>query len=77
MLPIEEAIFDLEACTEIMTAICVMQLVEQGLIDLDDDISNILPELKNPVIIVGFHDSSQVATFEKARNSITLRHIFI
>lgn len=33
--------------TKLVTAVAVMQLVERGLISLDDNVCEIIPELKN------------------------------
>lgn len=39
------------ACTKLMTAIAVLQSVEWGLFNLDEDVAGILPELKDVEII--------------------------
>lgn len=40
--------------TKIFTSTCLMQLVERGLISLDDDVRTLVPELGQMQILVGF-----------------------
>lgn len=60
------------SCTKLMTTIAVMQCVERGLITLDEDISRVLPEWKDPEILVGFNDAGE-PILKKAKNKLTLR----
>ena len=51
-----------------------MQMVERDLVNLDDDISTLLPELKDIKVLKGFEeDKGGRAILEKASNPITLR----
>lgn len=43
-------IFYMASCTKLLTAMCAMQCVEQGLITLDESILPHLPELKQQVV---------------------------
>lgn len=61
------------SCTKLMTAIASLQCVERGLLNLDDDVSSILPEFKNPQILVGFEDDSGKPILKDAKNKLTLR----
>lgn len=61
------------SCTKLMTAIASMQCVERGLLNLDDDVSSILTEWKNPQILVRFEDDSGKPIFKDAKNKLTLR----
>lgn len=61
------------SCTKLMTAIASMQCVERGLLNLDDDVSSILPEWENPQILVGFEDDSGKPILKDAKNKLTLR----
>ena len=65
--------FILASCTKIITTIAALQLVERGLIALDDDVSSVLPELKNPEILTGFEEGSGKPILVKAKGFITLR----
>jgi CubicO group peptidase (beta-lactamase class C family) len=54
--------------TKLLTSIAAMQLVEKGLISLDDELSPLLPEMaKIPILSNG--------QLRKANNAITLRHL--
>jgi CubicO group peptidase (beta-lactamase class C family) len=48
-----------------------MQCVERGLINLDDDVSVFLPELKGAQVFARIEDAKPV--MKKAQNTITLR----
>jgi CubicO group peptidase (beta-lactamase class C family) len=50
-----------------------MQLVEQGLIRLDDDVGKIIPQLSNMDIIKGFDDDGG-PIMAKQSKAITLRY---
>jgi len=60
------------SCTKLMTAISVMQCVEKGLVTLDEDVSTILTEWKEPEILKGFEEDGK-PILEKAKNKMTLR----
>lgn len=46
------------SCTKLITSIAAMQCVERGLLKLDDDVSEILPELKGLQILTGFEEDA-------------------
>lgn len=46
-----DTVLAMAACTKLMTAIAVLQSVERGVLDLDEDVARILPELKDVEII--------------------------
>lgn len=58
----------LYSATKLITCTATMQLVDQGLIGLDDPVSNYLPEYKNMKIKEG-------PTTRPAKNPITIRHL--
>src|SRR4029078_8093403 len=45
---VKDTIFRIASMTKAVTSVGVMQLVEQGKLGLDDDVSKYLPRLKNP-----------------------------
>ncbi|KAI6838777.1 beta-lactamase family protein [Hortaea werneckii] len=49
----EDAMFLLASMTKLLTSIAALQLVEAGLIKLDDDVSKILPEVGQQKILKG------------------------
>lgn len=52
-----------------------MQCVERGLLDLDADVTAILPELKGAEILSGFDEGSGTPTLKRATGTITLRYL--
>ena len=61
-------IFRIASMTKLVTSIAALQLVEKGLIGLDDDLSNLLPEMAEiPILSNG--------QLSQAKNFITLRHL--
>lgn len=61
-------IFRIYSMTKIVTSIAALQLVEKGLIQLDDDLSTLLPEMtKIPILSDG--------RLTAPKNLITLRHL--
>ena len=61
-------IFRIASMTKLLTSIAAMQLVEKGLIGLDDDLSTLLPEMAEIPILTN-------NGLQKANNVITLRHL--
>lgn len=62
--------------TKFITSIAVMQCVERGLLDLDADISSILPEWKDPRILIGFDEKNE-PQFRPAKRTLTLRYVTV
>lgn len=60
------------SCTKLLTTISALQCVEKGQMTLDEDVTRLVPELKDVDIITGF-DQSGKPTLVKAKNKITLR----
>ena len=69
-----DGIFQIASMTKAITSVAAMQLVERGLLSLDDPIDPILPELANPDVLTGF-DGDGKAIVEPAKKAITLRHL--
>lgn len=65
----------LASCTKLITAIAALQCVERGLFTLDDpaDIDRLLPEWKNPEIIISCSENGPV--LQPAKEKITLRKL--
>lgn len=69
----------LASCTKLIGTVAVMQCVERGQLDLDDDISAILPDLKELGILTGFEgspDGKDKPILVKNTKPITLRCVF-
>ncbi|MCJ1391725.1 hypothetical protein MMC18_004590 [Xylographa bjoerkii] len=74
--PLEmDAMMWIASCTKLMTCISVLQCVERGVLNLDDDVTGILPELKGIEILTGFDKETGKPITKKATKSITLRHL--
>ncbi|KAJ0425009.1 beta-lactamase/transpeptidase-like protein [Aspergillus carlsbadensis] len=69
-----DAVHWVASCTKFVTTIAVMQCVERGLLDLDEDIAKVLPQWSNPRILTGF-DDNDTPIFRPATKTITLRHM--
>jgi len=57
-----------------MTSICVMQLVERGLVSLDEPVYSHIPELKDFKILQGFNDDGSAIEMPH-KTPITLRRL--
>ena len=62
-------IYLMYSCTKPMTCAAAMQLVEKGMIGLDDPVSKYLPEFKNAFLL---KDGKPVVP----QNTMTIRHLF-
>lgn len=58
--------------TKIVTSVAAMQLVERGVIGLDDDVGQHVPYLADVQVLTGFDDSGG-AVLERRTQPITLR----
>ncbi|HWO85552.1 MAG TPA: serine hydrolase domain-containing protein [Stellaceae bacterium] len=69
-----DSIFRLASMTQAVTSTAAMQLVEQGRLQLDQPIGNVLPELAAPQVLEGFDDSG-APRLRPTKRPITLRHL--
>jgi methyl acetate hydrolase len=63
----------IHSMTKAITGACIMQLVEQGRVGLDDDCGRLVPALANPRVLEGF-DAAGKPRLRPARGAITLRY---
>lgn len=68
----EDDVFMLASQTKLLATISALQVVEKGLIGLDDDVSPHLPELAAQPILQGF-DEDDKPKLQRRQNPITLR----
>ncbi|KAJ9132389.1 Beta-lactamase [Coniochaeta hoffmannii] len=79
-IPLDAAPYDADAPTLIMsltkliTATAVLQVVERGLITLEEDVRPLLPDLAKLQLLRGFSESGE-AILEENNKPITLRHL--
>jgi methyl acetate hydrolase len=69
-----DTIFRLASMTKAITSVAAMQLVEQGKLELDQPVGNVLPELAAAQVLEGF-DESGAPRLRPAKRPITLRHL--
>jgi CubicO group peptidase (beta-lactamase class C family) len=63
------------SCTKLLTTVAAMQVVEKGLVDLDEDITRVLPEWKDPQILTGFEEETGKPILKPSKNKMTLRSV--
>jgi len=68
-------IFRIASQTKAITATAVMMLWEKGLFNLDDPISNYIPEFRDITILKKFNASDSTYRTIPAKNQITIRHL--
>ncbi len=69
------AIFRIMSQTKAITSVAIMQLFEQGKLRLDQNISDFIPEFKNPRIIMRFNQTDSSYTSVPAKREITFRDL--
>jgi len=69
-----ETVFWIASCTKMIGGIAAMQLVEKGMVNLDDAdlVERVAPELKHIKILKGFDEKGRATLIEK-KNRITIR----
>ncbi|GJN88803.1 hypothetical protein Rhopal_001773-T1 [Rhodotorula paludigena] len=65
-------VFELFSCTKLVTAVALMQLIEQGKIALDDDAATFVPEFGRVKLFKGFSDTGELV-LERNETPITVR----
>ena len=68
-----DSVMNIASCTKLMTSIAAMQCVERGLVTLDTDVAEILPELAAQGVLTGFDEATGEPIINKSDNTITLR----
>ncbi|PGH10477.1 hypothetical protein AJ80_07520 [Polytolypa hystricis UAMH7299] len=74
----KDTVLFLASSTKLVTAVAVMQCVERGLVNLDEPISNHLPEFKDYDVIDGWTEidgGKEEPILRKAETTVTLRHL--
>src|SRR5260221_1256898 len=69
-----DTVFRIASMTKAVTAVAAMQLVERGLLSLDQPVPDIDPALGAPQVLEGF-DRSGAPRLRPAKRPITLRHL--
>ncbi|KAF8649414.1 hypothetical protein AX16_005855 [Volvariella volvacea WC 439] len=70
----DDSIFWVCSQTKLMVTIAALQLIEQGRLNLDTHVGNILPELASPLVLDGRKESGE-PRLRPARSPILIRHL--
>lgn len=70
-----DSIFRIASMTKAVTSVAVMQLVERGLVKLDDPAGKYLPELAKVQVLEGFSKETGKPRLRPAAVPITVRHL--
>lgn len=68
----EDSIFELYSCTKLPATVAALQLIEQGKLDLDDEIQKYLPEAADVKVLEGFNEDGSLKLAD-AERPITVR----
>jgi methyl acetate hydrolase len=71
----KDTIFRIASMTKAVTSVGVMQLVEQGKLGLDDDVSKYLPRLKSPQVFSTVDEQAGTYLTQPAKRPITIRQL--
>jgi methyl acetate hydrolase len=71
----KDTIFRIASMTKAVTSVGVMQLVEQGKLGLDDDVSKFLPRLKSPQVFSKVDEQTGTYQTQPAKRPITIRQL--
>ena len=71
----KDTIFRIASMTKAVTSVGVMQLVEQGKLGLDDDVSKYLPRLKSPQVFSKVDEQAGSYQTQPAKRAITIRQL--
>ncbi|KAJ7511438.1 beta-lactamase/transpeptidase-like protein [Mycena galericulata] len=67
----EDTVFWLCSQTKLITTLAALKLIEQGKIELDTPVEQVLPELANPVIVTSYDATGKPASTAPAKSKIT------
>jgi CubicO group peptidase (beta-lactamase class C family) len=70
-----DAIFRIMSQTKAITSLGILQLFEQGKLNLDQKISDFIPEFKNPTVLKDFNPADSSYTTVPAKREITFRDL--
>lgn len=71
----EDDIFRIASMTKAVTVVAVMQLYEQGLIQIDDEVSKYIPAFANTKVFGEFNEADSTYTELDLDRQITIRHL--
>ena len=71
----KDATMWMASCSKFPTSVAAMQCVERGQLNLDDDVTGLLPELKGLKILAKFDEGDALPTMAENTKPITLRSV--
>jgi methyl acetate hydrolase len=71
-----DTVMSIYSCTKAVTAAAVMQLVETGLLDLDDEARTYVPEIAQCPVLEGFEASGE-PRLRAPKSAITIRQLLL
>jgi CubicO group peptidase (beta-lactamase class C family) len=71
----KDTIFNIASMTKPITSVAIMMLVDEGKLQLDDEVAKYLPKYKNPLVISKFNDADATYETRPAKRPITIRHL--
>lgn len=70
-----DSVFRIASLTKLVTAVAAMQVVEKGLIGLNDNVGAVVPELAERDVLRGFNDDDGIPVLDRMTQPITLRRL--
>ncbi|KAL2179786.1 beta-lactamase/transpeptidase-like protein [Thermothelomyces heterothallicus CBS 202.75] len=70
-----DSMFSMFSMTKLITSICALKLVEEGVVGLEEDVSKHLETLATQPVLTGFDDASGQPTYKERTRPITLRRL--
>jgi methyl acetate hydrolase len=71
----KDTMFNMASMTKPVTSVAIMILVDEGKLNLDDDVAKYLPKYKDLVVISKFNDADASYETRPATRPITIRHL--
>ena len=71
----KDTIFNIASMTKAVTSVAIMMLVDEGKLQLDDDVAKYLPKYKDPLVISKFNSADATYETRPAKRPITIRHL--
>jgi CubicO group peptidase (beta-lactamase class C family) len=71
----KDQIFRIMSMSKAITTVAVLMLYEEGYFQLDDPVSNFIPEFKNAQVLTEYHPEDTTFTAVPAQNQVTIRQL--
>jgi CubicO group peptidase (beta-lactamase class C family) len=71
----KDTIFNMASMTKAITSAAIMVLVDEGKLNVDDDVAKYLPKYKDPLVITKVNEADGTYETRPAKRPITIRHL--